>query len=192
MEIPVSSLWTTEICGSVTASGLAWLFWCCWYVVVTFSSGSSAHLPDRRSAGIQTEGTVTVVTVGNPPNTHGLNNHLTGSLTSASLSSSTTLTQYRNASTSTREINFPGSSLALAAQHLAPGYVIQQPYTTPSAITLASATGVTTINTISGTIPYNTVPAITSSRNSIRYRHNKCYLWKRTAWFSFKICTRIS
>ena len=72
-----------------------------------FSSGSSAHLPDRRSAGIQTEGTVTVVTVDNPPNTHGLTNHLTGSLTSASLSSSTTLTQYRNASTSTREINFP-------------------------------------------------------------------------------------
>lgn len=124
-------------------------------------SGSSAHLPDRRSAGIQTEGTVTVVTVGNPPNTHGLTNHLTGSLTSASLSSSLTLT-HRNASTSTREINFPGSSLALAAQHLPPGYVIQHSAPTVTA-------GVTTINTTSGTAPYNMVPAITSSRNSIRY-----------------------
>ena len=149
-----------------------------------FSSGSSAHLPDRRSAGIQTEGTVTVVTVGNPPNTHGLTNYLTGSLTRASLSSSTTLTQYRNASTSTREINFPGSSLALAAQHLPPGYAIQQPYTTPSAITLTSATGVATINTISGTVPYNTVPAITSSRNSIRYQRNECFICGNSeAWF---------
>ena len=175
--------------GSTAASGHDY-FDVVGILLLCFSSGSSAHLPDRRSAGIQTEGTVTVVTVGNPPNTHGLTNHLTGSLTSASLSSSTTLTQYRNASTSTREINFPGSSLALAAQHLPPGYVIQQPYTTPSAITLTSATGVATINTISGTVPYNTVPAITSSRNSIRYQCNECFICgKSEAWFY--IFTRI-
>ena len=175
--------------GSTAASGHDY-FDVVGMLLLCFSSGSSAHLPDRRSAGIQTEGTVTVVTVGNPSNTHGLTNHLTGSLTSASLSSSTTLTQYRNASTSTREINFPGSSLALAAQHLPPDYVIQQPYTTPSAITLTSATGVATINTISGTVPYNTVPAITSSRNSIRYQCNECFICgKSEAWFY--IFTRI-
>ena len=45
-------------------------------------------------------------------------------------------------------------------------------------------------HTISGTVPYNTVPAITSSRNSIRYQCNECFICgKSEAWFY--IFTRI-
>ena len=147
-------------------------------------SGSSTYLPDRRSAGIQTEGTVTVVTVGNPPNTHSLTNHMTGSITSSSLSSSNLLTQYCNASTSTREINFPisaasGSSLMLASQHhlqqQQTPLFIQQPLTSSNAITLSAASvsgnnAISVVSTTNNTIySSNVVPAKSASKHSIRF-----------------------
>ena len=70
----------------------------------SFLCSGSHHVPERRSAWSQTEGTVTVVTIGNPPRQfpadHGAR---------LPTSTSTNLPDSKNASTSTREINFPSS-----------------------------------------------------------------------------------
>ena len=66
-------------------------------------------MPERKTVGSQTEGIVTVITIGNPTNPRSDADRITVlAPSSASLHSS------KNASTSTREIRFP-SSIALAS-----------------------------------------------------------------------------
>lgn len=123
-----------------------------------------------------------MVTLGNPSSSAAharLTNHLTGSLTSASLSS-LALTQYRNASTSTREINFPGGSSLASAAHLTPsGYALASGtpaylHAAPSAGTLSihhAGSGSVAPASHGGVVTPAAVMALAaaSSKHSLRY-----------------------